>query len=511
MNLDVFFTPRSIAVVGASRIPGKVGHDVMVNITSSGYQGNIVAVNPETDTLLGIPCYPDLFTYGKEVDLAIIVVPNEVALRTVEDCIQAGVKGIVVISSGFRELGQEGLEMERKMVELCRKRAVRLLGPNCMGIINTDVGLNSTFIARRPERGPISIFSQSGAVCAAMLDICSSRHLGVSKMISIGNKADINEIDILSWLAKDENTRVIIGYLEDISAGDDFVKAAEEAASKKPVVILKSGTTATGLKAAASHTGVLAAADTAYGAAFKRSGVVRADTFEALFDYATALAQQPLPKGNRVLIITNAGGPGTMAADAVEKAGMQVAILENRTVTFLREKLPREAAVNNPIDVLGDSDPERYATAIEAAQNDPSVDAILLIMTPQTMTRPADTALAIAAALDGSKPVVASFMGGDDVLPGRKVLSESGLPDYDTPERAVDALRAMYNYGLWKNRPPRQITHFRVNRRRVERIITRRLRTGRLTIGEVKGKDVLNAYGFKIPAGCPGRKHRRGH
>ena len=382
MNLDVFFTPRSIAVVGASRIPGKVGHDVMVNISTSGYQGDIVAVNPEADTLLGIPCYPDLYTYGKEVDLAIIVVPNEVALRTVDDCINAGVKGIVVISSGFRELGQEGLEMERKMVELCRKRAVRLLGPNCMGIINTDVGLNSTFIARKPASGPISIFSQSGAVCAAMLDICSSRHLGLAKMISIGNKADINEIDILSWLAKDENTKVIIGYLEDISGGDGFVKAAEEAASQKPVVILKSGTTATGLKAAASHTGVLAGADTAYGAAFKRSGVVRADTFEALFDYATALALQPLPKGNRVLIITNAGGPGTMAADAVEKAGMQVAILENRTVTFLREKLPREAAVNNPIDVLGDSDPERYATAIEAAQNDPSVDAILLIMTP---------------------------------------------------------------------------------------------------------------------------------
>ena len=502
MSLDVFFTPRSIAVVGASRTPGKVGHDVMVNISTSGYQGEIVAINPEADTLLGIPCYPDLQSYGKEVDLAIIVVPNEVALKTVNDCINSGVRGIVVISSGFRELGEEGLDLEKKMVEICRKRAVRLLGPNCMGIINTDVGLNSSFIGRKPDKGPISIFSQSGAVCAAMLDICSSRHLGVSKMVSIGNKADINEIDLLSWLAKDENTKVIIGYFEDISAGDGFVKAAEEAASAKPVVILKSGTTATGLKAAASHTGVLAGVDTAYGAAFKRSGVIRADTFEALFDYATALALQPLPKGNRILIITNAGGPGTMAADAVEKAGMQVAILENRTVTFLREKLPREAAVNNPIDVLGDADPERYVTAIETAQSDPTVDAILLIMTPQTMTRPADTALAIAQALDGSKPVVASFMGGDDILPGRMELSSAGLPDYDTPERAVDALRAMYNYGLWKNRPPRQITHFRVNRRRVERIITRRLRTGRLVIGEVKGKDVLNAYGFKIPVGA---------
>lgn len=502
MNLDVFFTPRSIAVVGASRTPGKVGHDVLVNISSSGYQGTIVAINPEAESLLGIPCYPDLQSYGDEVDLAIVVVPNEVALKAVQDCVNAGARGIVVISSGFREMGQQGLDAERKIVDVCRKHAVRLLGPNCMGIINTDVGFNSSFISRKPDKGGISIFSQSGALCAAMIDICSSRHLGVSKMASIGNKADINEIDLLSWLAKDENTKVIIGYLEDISAGDDFVKAAEEAATAKPVVILKAGTTATGLKAAASHTGVPAGVDTAYGAAFKRSGVVRADTFEALFDYAAALALQPLPKGNRILIVTNAGGPGTMAADAVEKAGMQVALLENRTVTFLREKLPRAAAVDNPIDVLGDADPERYVVAIETAQKDPSVDAILLIMTPQTMTRPAETALAIAHALDGSKPVVASFMGGEDILPGRKELSAAGLPDYDTPERAVDALRAMYNYSLWKNRPPRQITHFRVNRRRVERIITRRQRTGRLVIGEVKGKDILNAYGFKTPVGA---------
>ncbi|THB71898.1 MAG: CoA-binding protein [Desulfobulbaceae bacterium] len=502
MNLEVFFNPRSIAVVGASRVSGKVGHDVMINLTSSGYSGEVIPINPETDSLLGLPCYPDLASYGKEVDLAIIVVPNEKAIETVKVCLDEGVRGVVVISSGFREMGEEGHELEQKMVEMCKKKAVRLLGPNCMGIINTEVGLNSSFIGRHPEPGSISIFSQSGAVCAAMLDICSARHLGISKMVSIGNKADINEIDLLSWLAKDEKTKVIVGYLEDISAGDAFVKAAEEAAVEKPVIILKSGTTAAGLKAAASHTGVLAGVDTAYGAAFKRSGVVRADTFEALFDYATALALQPLPKGNRILIVTNAGGPGTMAADAVERDGMQVALLENRTVTFLREKLPREAAVNNPIDVLGDADPERYAAAIETAQNDPSVDAILVIMTPQTMTQPAETAMAIAAALDGSKPVVASFMGGQDVLPGRMELSAAGLPDYDTPERAVSALKAMYNYSLWKNRPPRQITHFRVNRRRVERIITRRQRTGRMTIGEVKGKDMLSAYGFKIPTGA---------
>ncbi len=502
MSLDVFFSPRSVAVIGASRTPGKVGHDVLLNLVSANFSGKIIPVNPEADTLLGLPCYPDLHTYGKEVDLGVVVVPREAAFEAVKECVEAGVQGIVVLSSGFREMGQEGHAIEKKMVELCRRQAVRLLGPNCLGIINTGVGLNSTFAGRYPEPGSISILSQSGAVCAAMLDLCSARHLGVAKMISIGNKADINEIDLLSFFARDDKTQVVIGYLEEISAGDAFVKAAEEVASVKPVVMLKSGTTAAGLKAAAAHTGVEAGVDSAYAAAFNRSGVVRADTFEALFDYAAALALQPLPRGNRVLIITNAGGPGVMAADAVEKAGMQVAILDNRTITLLREKLPRQSAVNNPIDVLGDADPERYVAALQAAQADASVDAVLLIMTPQTMSKPAETALAMADAADGSKPVVVSFMGGQDFLPGKERLCASGLPAYDSPERAVGALRAMYHYSLWKNRPPRQITHFRVNRRRVERIITRRQRTGRLTVGEVKGKDILNAYGFKIPAGA---------
>lgn len=501
MNLDVFFTPRSIVVVGASRTPGKVGHDVLADLISSGFKGEIVVVNPGTDSILDIPCYPDLATYGKAVDLAVIVVHRDMVLTAIKESIDAGVQGIVVISAGFRELGKEGFEIEKQMVDICRRRAVRLLGPNCLGIINTYHDLNASFAGRYPEKGGISIFSQSGAVCAAMLDLCATRHLGVSKMVSIGNKADINEIDLLLWLAKDDETKVIVGYLEDISAGDAFVKAAEEAADVKPVIILKSGTTPTGLKAAASHTGVLAPVDSAYGAAFRRSGVVQADTFDELIDFSAALAMQPLPKGDRVLIITNAGGPGIMAADAVEKSGLKVAILENRTITLLREKLPRESAVNNPIDVLGDADPGRYGDAIKSAQADSSVDAILLIMTPQTMTRPADTAMAVAEAVDGSKPVLASFMGGKDVLPGRHELSAAGLPDFDSPERAVGALKAMYGYASWKNRPPRQITQFRVNRRRVERIITRRLRTGRYTVGEIKGKDILSAYGFKIPGG----------
>ena len=502
MSLDVLFRPESVAVIGASRTPGKVGHDILANLVQDGYTGVIVPVNPAVDTLLGLPCYPSLTAWGKKIDLAVIVVPRAMAYAAVEESIQAGARAIIVITAGFRESGPEGLVLEKKMVELCRRHAVRLLGPNCLGVINTESRLNASFAGTMPEPGGISIFSQSGALCTAMLDLAASRHLGLAKLVSIGNKADITEVDLLSYLAHDEQTRVIVGYLEDIVSGNNFIKAAEEASTLKPVIILKSGTTAAGLKAAASHTGVLAGADTAYGAAFKQAGVVRADTFDSLFDYATALSMQPLPKGNRILIITNAGGPGTMAADAVEKAGMEVAELDRNTATALRAQLPQAASVGNPIDVLGDADPKRYMAAIEAAQADPAVDAILVILTPQAMTRPAETAIAIAGALDGSKPVVASFMGGRDVMPGRKELAAAGLPDYESPERAVSALKSMVQYAAWKERPPRLVTRFRVNRRRVERIISRRQRTGMLQLGEVKGKDILGAYGFRVMDGA---------
>ncbi len=502
MSLELLFHPSSVAVIGASRTPGKVGHDILANLVRDGFAGTIVPVNPAAETILGLPCYPNLAAWGGKIDLAVVVVPNELVLTAVEESIGAGAGAIIVITAGFRETGSEGLIGEKKIVDLCQRRGVRLLGPNCLGLINTTNRLNASFAGALPEPGGISIFSQSGALCTAMLDLAAGRHLGLAKLVSIGNKADISEVDLLSYLAHDPQTKVIVGYLEDIATGNNFIKAAEEAATLKPVVILKSGTTAAGLKAAASHTGVLAGGDTAYGAAFKRSGVVRADSFDALFDYTTALSMQPLPKGNRVLIITNAGGPGTMAADAVEKAGMVVAELDRNTATALRAQLPKAASVGNPVDVLGDAAPARFVAAIEAAQDDPAVDAILVILTPQAMTRPAETAIAIAKALNGSKPVVATFMGGHVVMPGRQELAAAGLPDYESPERAISALKGMVEYAAWKIRPPRLVTRFRVNRRRVERIISRRQRTGVLQLGEVKGKDILGAYGFKVHDGA---------
>lgn len=499
--LEALLRPKSIAVIGASRTPGKVGYEILENIVKGGYKGDIVPVNPSSDEVCGVKCYPDLKTYGEKIDLSVIAIPTKFVKKAVEESIEAGAKAITIITAGFKEVGEEGLKLELAIAEKCSSRGVRLLGPNCLGLINAHHGMNASFAKHMPMPGGISVVSQSGALCTAILDWAVSRNLGLSKLISMGNKADVSEIDFLTAFSRDDDTKVIVGYLESIASGDEFIKVAEEASSNKPVVIFKSGVTQAGGKAASSHTGSLAGADIAYGAAFKRSGVIRADTFESLFDYAMAFAMQPLPKGNRVAIITNAGGPGIMAADAVELSGMEICSLDNASATALASKLPAAASVGNPIDVLGDADPERYVMAVEAAEDDDSVDAIVVILTPQAMTRPVETATAIAECVKGEKPIVVSFMGGLDVSQGRETLMAHSLPDYPSPERAVSALRAMCEYATWLKRPPRVLTRFLVNRRRVQRIIKRQVRTDRLQVGEAQAKDILRAYGFNVPLG----------
>ena len=499
--LEALLIPESIAVIGASRSPGKVGHEILANLVASGFAGRIVPVNPSAGEVLGIPCFPDLKAYGKKIDLSIVAVPAGAVQAAVRESIESGARAVAVITAGFRETGAEGATLESEIAATCRAAGVRLLGPNCLGLINSHHKMNASFAKHMPRPGCISVISQSGALCTAILDWAASRHLGLAKLISMGNKADLNETHFLKALADDPQTKVIVGYLESIVTGDEFIKAAEAATSKKPVVVLKAGVTAAGGQAASSHTGSLAGADIAYGAAFKRSGIIRADTFEALFDYATAFAMQPLPKGDHVAIITNAGGPGIMAADAVEQSGMKLQPLAGSAATALRKKLPAAASVGNPIDVLGDADPDRYVTAVEAARDDDSIDAIIVILTPQAMTKPAETARAITACSTGRKPILASFMGGEDVMPGRDELVAANLPDYPAPERAVAALRALCDYAAWLRKPLRVLTHFPVNRRRVERIIRRHVRTGRLQIGEAYAKAVLRAYDFNVPLG----------
>jgi acetyltransferase len=500
--LESLLYPDSIAVIGASAKPGKVGYAVMSGLVDAGYEGRIVPINPKADEILGVKSFKNLEEYGEDVALSVIAVPTRAVKEAVGDSIRRGAKSVIVITAGFKEVGPEGAELEAEIARMCSQKGVRLMGPNVLGLINTHHNMNASFASQMPTPGGISIISQSGALCTAILDWSVGRHLGLGKLISIGNKADLNETDFLQVLARDDDTKVIAGYLESIENGEEFLTAAEETCSTKPVVILKVGTTQAGAKAASSHTGSLAGGDIAYGAAFRRSGVIRADNFEELFDYATALYMQPLPVGERVAIITNAGGPGIMAADACEKIGLQVSRLSDETVDELRKSLPAAASAINPIDVLGDADPERYAAAINAAQADDRIDAIIVILTPQAMTKPLETAEAVArCASQGEKPVLAAFMGGTDVTPGREFLTKCNLPDYPSPERAAKTLRAMCDYAAWRRRPPRVVTRFPVNRRRVERIISRHTRAGVAQIGEVKGKEILRAYDFNVPEG----------
>lgn len=499
--LEFLLYPKSIAVVGASRTPGKVGHEIMINLTEGGYEGQIIPVNPSADEVLGLKCTHDLDAYKGVIDLSVVAVPSPLVPQAVKSSIKAGAKAIAVVTAGFREVGQEGDALQTEITGLCAKAGVRLLGPNCLGLINTDHRMNASFSKQMPKRGDISVLSQSGAVCTAMVDWATARGLGLAKVVSIGNKADLNETDFLQAFAEDEQTRVIVGYLESITSGEKFIRAARAAASAKPLVLLRAGITKAGMRAASAHTGHLAGHDIAYAAAFRRSGVIRAESFDALFDYSAALSMQPLPKGNRVAIITNAGGPGVMAADAVEQAGMTVATLNSRSASTLKEDLPPAAIVANPIDVLGDADPKRYAAAVQTARADEAVDAIIVILTPHAMTKPAETARAIGASKVGGKPILAVFLGSADAMPQRKELADCCLPDYPSPERAVAALRAMYEYQLWRKRPARVVARFPVNRRRVERIIARHLKTNHVQMGEVEAKEILRAYDFNVPDG----------
>ena len=499
--LDHFFKPSSVAVIGASASPDKVGYAVLSNIVNGKFEGQIIPVNPKASDILGIKCYKDLSDYSDKIDLSVIAVPTQAVKAAVMTSISSGAKSIIVITAGFKEVDAAGAELEKEIAGICKTRGVRLLGPNVLGLINTYHNLNATFARNMPKRGNISVMSQSGAICAAILDWAEARSLGLAKLISIGNKADINEIDLLEALGEDEETKVIVGYLENIIDGKEFIRTAEKVTSKKPVVIFKAGTTSAGVKAASSHTGSLAGADVAYGAAFRRSGIIRADNFQQLFDFATALSMQPLPRGKSVAIVTNAGGPGIICADAVENAGLKVAQLDTQSATALKKKLPEAASIGNPIDVLGDADPERYAIAVKAAMESDSVDAVITLLTPQLMTKPMETAKVISTCSEGKKPLLACFMGGKNVLPGREELVARNLPDYSSPERAVDALRAMHDYSLWRNRSPRVLARFTVNKRRVERILGIYQRMGRIQMGEADGKKILKAYGFSVPKG----------
>ncbi len=503
MSLQSFFNPQSVAIVGASREKGKVGYEVLVNMVNSGYEGRIFPVNRSADTIEGLKCYPDLEAIGETPELVIVIVPAKFVLDVMEQCVKVGTKAVIIITAGFKEVGAEGKKLEEEVVRVARRGQIRVIGPNCLGVIVTATKLNASFGGDLPAAGSTGYLSQSGALLAAILDMAKANGIGFSSLFSIGNKADVDELDLIEALAKDPNTKVIAGYLESIGDGNAFVRAAEQISHEKPILLMKSGGTAAGAKAASSHTGSLAGSETAYECMFARAGIIRCESITQQFDFAQAFANQPLPKGPSVAILTNAGGAGIMAADAVERLGLTFANPSQQTIDKLAANLPPAANFHNPFDVLGDALADRYEYALDVILDDPNVDAVLVLLTPQAMTEAGPTAEAIVrkAREKPDKPILACFMGAEKVADGVKVFREANIPQYESPESAVATIRAMADYVRWRARPERVVKLFPVNRRKVESIIERHLRRDLMEIGEAESKEILEAYGFATPKG----------
>lgn len=447
-GLRSLMQPQSVAVIGASKTPGKIGYAVIENIRTSGYAGEVYPINPKEEEISGYKAYPSILAVGKPIDVAVFCVPAAVSLQVADECGRAGVKHLIVITAGFKEIGPEGRELESKLVQIARQYGMRITGPNNLGIMDTHTPINATFAKNFPIKGNVAFISQSGALCVAILDWSLKRGLGFSQFVSVGNKADLNEADFIEAAAEDPNTKVVCLYLEDVVNGDRFIEAARKATQKVPVIVLKAGNTAAGAKAASSHTGALAGSNTAYDAAMRHAGVIRAATMTELFDLAIAFTTQPIPKGRRTVVVTNSGGPGIVASDAVETNGLIMAHLTDASTEQLRAKLPPTANIHNPIDVVGDAHADRYQIALDTAMNDPQVDAAVVLLSPTAVLdiREAAEITANAGQAHPDKPIVASFMGGEAVEVGVKYLNDHGIPTYPFPEPAIATLRGMLKY-----------------------------------------------------------------
>lgn len=504
-KLDAIFSPKSVAVLGASTVQGKVGHDIFENILKGGYTGTLYPVNPKAKSIHCIKAYPTLNDIPDEVDLAMIILPPKIALKAVEECIQKGVKGIVIVSAGFREVGGEGLEIENRIIDLCKNAGIRLVGPNCLGVINPagDIRLNASFSARMPAQGNISFISQSGALCTAVLDFAADRGFGFSKFISTGNKADVNELDLLQYLHHDLETEVIMIYMEELKkSGQEFIDKVKEITSgdrPTPILVIKSGRTHAGSKAAASHTGSLAGTEAVYDAIFQEAGIIRVDSVNDLFDYAIAFASNKMPDGKKVAIVTNAGGPGIVATDITVTSGLELSEFNSETIEVLSSHLPPTANIHNPVDVIGDAAQDRYENALNAVIKDENVNGAIVILTPQSMTNAIGTAEAIVRiSKRTSKPIICSFMGIVDVSAGVKYLQENHIPVYRFPENAAKVLGKLYEARLWLDRQLLAQFEFNHDRERAKEIIEMNLKNGRTYLGELEGRELLSCYGFNV-------------
>ncbi len=500
-GIDILFNPRSIAVVGASSTKGKLGNDVMRNLIDSGFQGRIYPINPKGGEILGKQVYRSVRDISNDVDVVVIVIPAKYVLPIVQECGEKGVKALVIITAGFKEVGHEGHEIERKIIEIAEKYDMIVQGPNCLGIINTHSPYNASFSAGTPSKGSIAFASQSGALMTGILDWSLMEKIGFSKFVSLGNKAQLDEADFIEAFGRDPDSTFILLYIESVVDGPKFMKACRTVIPHKPIFIVKSGVSAAGARAASSHTGSLAGSDTAYDVAFKQCGVSRAESMAALFDVASVFDDMFLPSGNRVSIVTNAGGPGILTTDACEFSGLEVASFTTETIEFLKSNLPPAASVYNPIDALGTAQPEEYALCIEASLREENVDSVLVLLTPQAMTKPVETAQVIVDAHKKypSKPIIAIFMGGNSMVYPRIVLTEGGIPVFDFPERGVHALAELYKYTVNRDNLKEEVVPvLNADKEKVVGIIRRVHEDGRRVLLGSEAHAIAEAYDIPV-------------
>jgi len=507
--LEALFNPASIAVIGASQDPKKVGYAVLDNLKKYNFRGGLYPVNPAGGEILGLKAYPKLADIGTGVDLAVIAIPARFVPDALRECAAAGITSAVVLSAGFKEAGREGTLLEEQLKTICKERHIRILGPNCLGLINTANSMNATFAADMLPKGKIAFFSQSGAMGIAIMDWAIGNEIGFSKFISLGNKADLSELDFIEYFMNDPDTSLILGYIEDVVDGKRFMEVAQKATRVKPVILLKSGGTEAGARAASSHTGALAGSDVAFDAAFKQTGVMRAQGVQDLFDTALAFAEGKIPAGNGLLVITNAGGPGIIAADAAERLGVELPHMTKESIEAMAGKLPPNATVFNPVDVIGDATSARYAAVLEQAVKDPNVDGILVILTPQAMTDMETTADAvIETSKRTNKPIITSFMGEARVRSAIRKLKDSSIPNFSYPELAVKSFKRLAQYRAWKDYTAEELPSCWYNFDAAAETVTSILKSGIYQVGEEEAMQLLTYYGFQFPERALARTSR---
>jgi acetyl coenzyme A synthetase (ADP forming)-like protein len=505
-DLSLLFAPRSVAVIGATNRAGSVGHAVFAKVFKHGYAGVVYPVNPRLPSVMSVKAFPSVLDIPDAVDLGIIIVPRESVSGVMRECAQKGIKAAIVITAGFKELGGAGAQTEREVLKAARDHSIRLLGPNCLGIINTDpqVSLNGSFARLMPKCGNIALVSQSGAVGVAALEYAQGEEIGLSKFVSVGNKADLNENDFLAYLKDDPLTDVIAFYLEDLTDPSKFFQLVREitseAGNQKPILAIKSGRTAAGARAASSHTGALAGSDEAYDALFAQCGVLRVESLEELFDYALAFSTQPLPQGNRVAVVTNAGGLGIMTTDAAVRYGLEMAEFQESTVTRLQAALPPAANTHNPVDVLGDAREDRYRAALEGVLGDAQVDGVIVISTPQLMTDLAAIAATVAEVTPVyHKPTLVCQMALGEIEETLAIWSKARLPHYRFPEEAVRSMGAMARYAANIRQARYEVKTFAdVDRDRIKSVVQGVKAAGRKFVLEPEAHEIFQAYGFPV-------------